>query len=259
MHVTNEAVAREPPIPPDPRMRLARIAGALIVNLIPVLGVLFGGWSAFALLLLYWLENVVIGVFNIARMIAAGVAKGPGGIAACLFVVPFFAFHYGMFCLVHGIFVWTMFGQGFAQMAALDGPFDLSNVILRSATATPGLRAGFISILIWQSVLFFVFFLGGGEFRKTDPMTQMGAPYGRIIVLHVTILAGGFVVLALGQPLYGVLILALLKTGFDLFGAGWQKKQDAERSEAWKKAQVDLLAMLKARVAGKTQAPPPPG
>ncbi|MEJ0022031.1 MAG: DUF6498-containing protein [Alphaproteobacteria bacterium] len=119
--MTNEAVAREPPIPPDPRMRLARIAGALIVNLIPVLGVLFGGWSAFALLLLYWLENVVIGVFNIARMIAAGVAKGPGGIAACLFVVPFFAFHYGMFCLVHGIFVWTMFGQGFAQMAALDG------------------------------------------------------------------------------------------------------------------------------------------
>jgi hypothetical protein len=171
-------------------------------------------------------------------------------------VVPFFAFHYGMFCLVHGIFVWTMFGQGFAQMAAITGPFDLSDVVVRSASATPGLRAGFISILIWQGVLFFVFFLGRGEFRKTDPMTQMGAPYGRIIVLHITILAGGFVVMALGQPLYGVLILALLKTSFDLFGEAKQSQQNAVRTEAMRKAQTALVAMLRARMAGKTPTPP---
>ncbi|HWA23791.1 MAG TPA: DUF6498-containing protein [Caulobacterales bacterium] len=244
---------------PEPGLRMARIIGAVLVNLVPVFGVLFGGWSAFALMLLYWLENVVIGVFNAARMIASGVAQGPAGIAACLFVVPFFTFHYGMFCLVHGVFVWTMFGQGFAQMAAIDGPFDLSNLVGRVIALTPGLRAGFISIVIWQSVLFFVFFLGRGEFRRTDPMTQMAAPYGRIIVLHVTILAGGFVVLALGQPVFGVLILALLKTAFDLFGTGWKNKENAERSEAWNKGRALLVAALKARAAGKTQAPPPPG
>lgn len=249
----------EPVAAPKPGLRVARIAGALLVNAIPVLGVLFGGWSAFALMLLYWLENVVIGVFNVARMIASGVAQGPAGIAACLFVVPFFTFHYGMFCLVHGVFVWTMFGQGFAQMAAINGPFDLSDLVSRVVTLTPGLRAGFISIVIWQAVLFGVFFLGRGEHRRTDPMTQMAAPYGRIIVLHITILAGGFVVLALGQPLYGVLILALLKTAFDIFGEGWRKKENAESSAAWKKGGALLASALKARAAEKTPAPPPPG
>jgi hypothetical protein len=240
--VTDQTLA-----PPEPHWRMARIAGAVLVNLIPVLGVLFGGWSAFALMLLYWLENVVIGVFNIARMIASGLAKGPAGIAACLFIVPFFAFHYGMFCMVHGIFVWVMFGQGFAHAGAVDGPFDLSNLVGGTLAATPGLRAGFISILIWQSVLFFVFFLGRGQFRHTDPMTQMAAPYGRIIVLHLTILGGGFIVMSLGQPLFGVLILALLKTGFDLYGEGWQKQQDAKRSEAWNKATSELATLLRNR------------
>ncbi|MES1203719.1 MAG: DUF6498-containing protein, partial [Pseudomonadota bacterium] len=69
---------------PEPGLRMARIIGAVLVNAIPVFGVLFGGWSAFALMLLYWLENVIIGVFNVARMIASGVAQGPGGVAACL-------------------------------------------------------------------------------------------------------------------------------------------------------------------------------
>ena len=44
----------------------------------------------------------------------------------------------------------------------------------------------------------------------------MGKPYGRVVVLHLTILFGGFGVQALGSPLWALLLLVVLKTGIDL-------------------------------------------
>ena len=41
-------------------------------------------------------------------------------------------------------------------------------------------------------------------------------PYQRVILLHVTVLAGGFVVMLLGQPLLALVLLVLLKTAVDL-------------------------------------------
>lgn len=35
----------------------------------PIVGVLFFEWQLFPLILLYWLENVVIGVFNAFKML----------------------------------------------------------------------------------------------------------------------------------------------------------------------------------------------
>jgi hypothetical protein len=232
-----------------------RVAGALASNAIPVIGVLFWGWSAGILMLLYWFENVVIGVFNAARMIAAGAANGVAGLLTCLFVVPFFAFHYGMFCLVHGVFVWTMFGAGFKDVAMLHDLPDLPHFIVTLFSVLPGLRPGAASIVIWQAVMFGMF-LYRRDYRETDPMTQMSEPYGRIIVLHITILAGGFIVLALGQPWIGVLILALLKAGFDLFGNPMTitDAQRAKQKAAWTLAREQLATAIRKRQA--TPRPP---
>lgn len=44
----------------------------------------------------------------------------------------------------------------------------------------------------------------------------MFAPYARIIVVHLTILIAGIPVILLGQPMFAVLCLALLKTGLEM-------------------------------------------
>ncbi len=229
-----------------------RVGGILAANLIPVFGVLVWGWSAGLLMLVYWLENVVIGLFNAARMIAAGAGQGMAGLLSCLFVVPFFVVHYGGFCAVHGVFVWTMFGQGLESAAGVPDPFSAQFLPALFATQ-PGLWAALATIVIWQGLLFVVF-LASSEYRNTDPMTEMAAPYGRIIVLHVTILAGGFIVLALGQPWLGVLLLALAKTALELGGLGLGKAQTAKRKAAWATSRAAVLAALK----GKTLPEPPP-
>jgi hypothetical protein len=70
----------------------------------------------------------------------------------------------------------------------------------------------FIYAIIAFQVLVFVWeFVLKGEWRTTNPMAEMFAPYGRIIVLHLAIFGGAFALFALGQPMIGVLALILFR------------------------------------------------
>jgi len=44
----------------------------LAANAVPIFGVLFLGWTVLPLVLIYWLENVVIGGFNVLKMAREG-------------------------------------------------------------------------------------------------------------------------------------------------------------------------------------------
>ena len=44
----------------------------------------------------------------------------------------------------------------------------------------------------------------------------MQRPYGRIIILHVTIIAGGFLVTVLDNPFWMLPVLVVVKTSIDL-------------------------------------------
>lgn len=190
-------------------------AAAVAFNLIPIAGVLFWGWSAFVLIFLYWLENVVIGGRTLASMIASGLASGGAGLVGALAIGAFFVLHYGMFCLGHGVFVVSLFGASQGAVPG-DAAFDLPRVAATLFAAHPNLAVAFASILLWQVVLFGLF-LVRGEARDTTPTELMASPYPRIIVLHVAIIAGGFLLMLLNQPLAGLVMLALLKTVFDVF------------------------------------------
>jgi hypothetical protein len=78
--------------------------------------------------------------------------------------------------------------------------------------------------LVWAGLGLFVShgisfahnYLIGGEFRRAGVQSLMTQPYGRIVVLHVTILLGGFLMMALKSPTVGLAFLVLLKTLLDL-------------------------------------------
>jgi hypothetical protein len=189
----------------------APAAIAIALNLIPVIGVVFWGWSAFALILLYWLENLIIGARTVLAMAATGLAGGGASLAGALAIGAFFTLHYGMFCLVHGTFVLAMFGGGEAGGAL----FDVFGAVGREFAREPNLVLGLASIAVWQAVQL-VLFIARGEVKSVSPLGLMAAPYPRIIVLHVTIIFGGFLLLLLNQPVAGLVVLALVKMAFDV-------------------------------------------
>lgn len=283
----------------------------VLANLIPLVGVLFFGWSLITILVLYWLENGIVGVWNVPKIllaqgsvvpqlpdlppaaalaatgspeqaaaledqwhraqaaqaelaageaqrvadVRAGRSPAPATIAvstsrgtrilgpqaaARLSAIPrmglavFFAFHYGMFWLVHGIFVFALpafagggFGSGFGGGFGGDlrrHCFDDSGILIDCPSA-----GGAFGEIVWSSVLvgavalflshgasFFLNYIGRGEYLTASPSGQMGSVYGRVVILHLTIIFGAFVVAFLGAPIGALLVLVVLKTAFDL-------------------------------------------
>jgi len=202
----------EPKVPFD-RSKTWPLVAAVALNLIPVAGVLFWGWSAFALIVLYWIENLVVGVRTLMSMVANAAVTGGANWFAALFLGAFFTFHYGLFCFGHGVFVMAMFGGNLNG----DTILDLGAGVSALFAAQTNLLIGFASIVAWQLVQF-ILFITRGEVRRTTVLDLMGAPYPRIIVLHVTIIFGGFVLLLLNQPVGGILVLALVKMAYDVAG-----------------------------------------
>jgi len=179
----------------------------LLANAVPVIGVLFLGWTVFPLLLLYWLENVIVGGFNVAKMLLARPAE-PIYWAGKLFLIPFFIVHFGGFTFVHGVLLVAFFGPKGLQ------PFDLLTAV-PAAIRTNQLGWGLLSLVASHGFSFFWNYLKNGEYQRASLQTLMGQPYGRIVVLHLTVLFGGWVVMLLGSPLFALVVLVALKTATD--------------------------------------------
>lgn len=196
-------------------LRSPAALGALLINLLPVGGIVFLGWSLSALVVLYWLENLVIGVVNIGRILVSGAGHGPMGMGGGVFLAVFFAVHYGGFCFGHGMFVMALFGQGLGLMGPAD-TIDLPMLTEGALNAAPGMAGVLALIALWKLALFVFNFVLGGAYLNTSPHQEMGKPYGRIFFLHIAIFAGAFALAGLGAPVWGVVILALGKTAFDV-------------------------------------------
>lgn len=179
-------------------------------NVVPLVGVLTHHWTVFAVVLLYWCENVVVGVFNVLRMLCAR-PRDPLAQAGKLFLIPFFCVHYGGFTFVHGIFVFSLFGGGLKGL-------DLGPHTVLTAVRQAGLGWAVAALFASHGFSFVHNYLAGGEYRNVGLSQLMTQPYARVVVLHIAIIIGGVLVTALGSPIPALVLLIVLKTGLD-FGA----------------------------------------
>jgi hypothetical protein len=66
--------------------------------------------------------------------------------------------------------------------------------------------------------------------RSEQPLKSvMNEPYGRIIILHLTLLGGGFLIMALGEPIWALLLLSVLKIGFEVLNSLKYSREKAKR------------------------------
>ena len=185
-------------------MRLSASAVFLILaNMVPIFGVLFLGWDALTILVLYWLESVIMGVLNIPKILACRSAEqsAGGAVFTNLFPAVFFTFHYGMFTSVHGVFLAEMFGA----RPIIEGLFSGGSFIW---TATIFLISHLASMVIN--------FFGKKEYLGRNARRQMFSVYGRVFIMHIVVLLGGFTIQKFGAPIIAVIMLITLKTAIDL-------------------------------------------
>ena len=195
----------------------------IAANAIPVFGVLFAGWDAFNIVLLYWAENIAVGFYNILKMAFVRM-KDPKGHSGKLFMIPFFVLHFGGFTGIHGVFVLTMFRKSGGEfMNRVSWPCFLAFVqillnVMREAYSvmSPNMRLALLALFISHGVSFVYNYLIKGEYARTDLGRLMGAPYARVVVMHVAIIAGGFPLMVFGSPAALLFVLVVLKTIIDV-------------------------------------------
>jgi heme exporter protein D len=201
---------------------LALTTTALIIaNLVPLAGVVFFGWTVFDILLLFWAENLIIGAINVAKY---GILYRRRNHGMLLVYIPFFCIHYGGFAIAHLTALLHFFGPA--------DPGGWSPVALAIPLAS-------LAVSHVHSLL--VHFIGRKEYLDASHTQLMFQPYTRVMALHVALLAGGGVVMWMGEPLLALVILVLMKIAFDV-PAHRREHRDKLAREQRRQARADGTA-----------------
>jgi hypothetical protein len=191
----------------------------VLVNLIPLFGVLFFDWSVYSILIIYWLESAVIGFWNIMKMRKSEARSKPGEIISTRLngkpitqmakpaIIFFFIIHYGIFMTVHGAFVLLFFG--------LQTGFDADPL---------GIVLAAVSLFVSHGLSYKQNFIGKGEYKKKSVDRLMMEPYGRILIMHFVIIGGAFLIASFNGPEILVVLLVVLKIILDLAGHAWEHR-----------------------------------
>jgi len=166
------------------------VASLIAANLVPLFGTLFFGWTSGIVLLLYWVETAVIGLYSILKMQIAW-----GWFA--LFSVPFFIVHFGRLAIgAHGM-IDDVPIRGWDTVHPIDGEVGTFWFV----------------VLASHRVSFVRNFIGKKEYQllKKDPEQLMVAPYRRIFVMMASVVVGGVVVGLTGAPHALMSIFIVLK------------------------------------------------
>lgn len=195
----------------------------IAANIFPILGVFFFDYDVFSILLLYWTESGVVGFYWIIKLmltdtqeITMNVPQTKGAIPFApgvykLLLIPFFIIHFGIFMMVHLFILVFFFGMegsflGFGIFRFLSGGFLQEFIIL-----WPGILLLFIS----HGYSLLQNYLRRDEHVAQNVQTIMFQPYRRIIIMHLVLVFGGFLIIATSQTIVLLILLICIKIGVD--------------------------------------------
>lgn len=196
------------------------------VNLLPLIGVLSFDWDVALIVLLYWTENLIVGSYNVLKMLLVPF-EHPAMHLQKLFAIPFFCLHFGGFCAIHGAFLLAFFNIEEGVDAAFEGdawpgPFLFLGLLFSMVSTLwrnlpEGMELLVVCLAVSHGISFVQNFLIGKESASATIPQLMGRPYARIVLLHIAIIGAGIPIMMLGSPVPLVIILILMKIGMDIW------------------------------------------
>ena len=204
-------------------MRSFSILALIGANLIPLIGVLFYQWDATLVLALFWVENLIIGAFNLVKMLILTIRnKQLNG----LFLSAFFVLHFGLFCSAHGLLLWGLLGLGEVDPSYYFEP--VPNGLLKLFAEGAAVLLGFIAIhgliimlgigalFLSHLVSFIENFILRGEIFKLNVSQLMGQPYGHVLAMHAGLILGAIAIDKFGSTIALLTVMVAFKFAIDI-------------------------------------------
>lgn len=191
----------------------------ILVNLVPLYGVWFLGWDANRIFLFYCLETILIGVFNVFKMlmviiwgkkVEANPKEELTGIFR-YFLVVFFIFHYGFF-----VFVQTQLFFVISNIVD-NHSFGISYKEVWESLGVEGhLLLGLFASYYLLDLLFN--FINNAQYKTAELNKLMFLPYIRIFVQQFVVIAGGVFLMFNANSLF-ILFFIGIKIGIEIITA----------------------------------------
>jgi Family of unknown function (DUF6498) len=191
----------------------------LLANLVPVVGVWAWDWDPKEMFLVYCLETIIIGIFNLAKMAIVTLVKktdnwhanGKTTRQSGLFFMLFFLVHYGIFVGVQmGIFFGVSGIGKESGVTVFNFFFKWPELLHPDSLIVLGI---FVFCYCYKMIMEFVL---SGEYRSSSLMMLMFQPYGRIFIQQITVIIGSMF-LSFGAGKIFILVFATVKIFFELF------------------------------------------
>ena len=186
-------------------------AALVAANTVPIFGVLFAGWGVFPLVFLYWLENGVIGLVTLVKILFIP-PRPSAGRGSRIALAALFVFHYGAFMFGHAVFILVLFAA--QRPDGLEGREAFEHVLDQMLSGDVWWAAVGLAVSHGWSLV--TNYLRGRGRERASLKNLMMAPYGRIILLHLFIIGSAWIVTRLGSPVGVLVLFVLLKTAVDL-------------------------------------------
>jgi hypothetical protein len=189
----------------------------ILINLLPVYGVWFEGWSAMEVFLVYCIETIIIGFFTLTKLgIATAIRKkdwwennGSKTMVSGLFFMLFFLVHYGLF-----VGVQTSIFFGVISMHDDSAPSNIIEFMLHpnKYLGSEGwlLLCAFVFGYGYENLMHFII---NNDYRTKSFARIMFEPYMRIFVQQFTVILGSFVLMFNADKIF-ILIFAAVKILF---------------------------------------------
>lgn len=189
-------------------------------NIVTIVLAVVGNWDAAMVLFIYWVQSVIIGIFTVVSLLGADTAalasdiskslkeSGGSGTVSAHFVGFYKCLLAGFFALHYGLFHW-----GYFSFIVGSGVFGVVDYTSPDLWISCGIFLGnhlYSSLYHWHDTP-----RGGGFVTE-----EFFRPYHRIVPMHLTIIFGAMVMLALtfvGIPttLPVLVLFLILKTYTD--------------------------------------------
>lgn len=184
------------------------LVAVLLWNLAALVPIGLGAWSIFGVLALYWFENLCTGLAQYCKL--RDVERHRGEDDKPFAPSAFFALHYGLFTLVHGVLVLAFFGIVAGGLWEDHAGWWISALVVTS-----------MQVLHYRTD-----WHSRGAWAHASAGRLMAEPYARVAVLHVVVIAGGWLALTASEPRAVLLLFAGAKLAAELAIAGlaWRRR-----------------------------------
>jgi len=177
--------------------------------------VLFFGYAdPFTIVMAYFIESIVIGLFNFLKMLFSSKEKNKNSDTSIVFKCFFFLIHYSFFIFVQSVFVFAMFSNTDKNISE---PFNVIENFSYAFTMDGfGLTIGVMTCMLILD--FFITYVLPKTYKHVGAEDLFFKPYLRVVIQQFTVLFALFLVLITGLDVFVAAVLILLRLLVDLAG-----------------------------------------